>query len=104
MQWMNRILAGVVVVAAAFSGTARASEGLTLPKESHVPGGVVLLPIAGGADDPPTVKLGDSHAMVLRVKDHWLAVIGVPLSTEPGPLKVAIESRAEKAKDTLVAI
>src|SRR5689334_10961387 len=59
-----------------------------LPKESRVPGGVVLLPIDGAADDPPTVKLGDSPAMVLRAQDHWLAVVGVPLSTEPGPLKV----------------
>jgi murein DD-endopeptidase MepM/ murein hydrolase activator NlpD len=101
---MNRALALVVLVAALVSGTARASDVVTLPKESHVPGGVVLLPIQGPADDPPTVKLGDSRAMVLRVKDHWLAVLGVPLSTEPGSLKVAIESRASQEKDAVVEI
>jgi murein DD-endopeptidase MepM/ murein hydrolase activator NlpD len=63
-----------------------------------------LLPLQGAADDPPTVKIGDSRAMVLRVKDHWLAVVGVPLSTEPGSLKVSVESRASKANDTVVAI
>jgi murein DD-endopeptidase MepM/ murein hydrolase activator NlpD len=101
---MKRALAWVAFVAAVVSGTARASDVVTLPKESHVPGGVVLLPIDGAADDPPTVKLGDSRAMVLRVKDHWLAVIGVPLSTEPGALKVAVESHATKEKDTVVQI
>jgi murein DD-endopeptidase MepM/ murein hydrolase activator NlpD len=101
---MNRALALVAFVAALASGTARASDVVTLPKESHVPGGVVLLPIQGTADDPPTVKLGDSRAMVLRVKDHWLAVVGVPLSTEPGSLKLAIESHASPAKDAVVEI
>ena len=69
-----------------------------------MPGGVVFLPIQSTADDPPTVKIGDSRAMVLRVADHWLAVVGVPLSTEPGPLKVFVERRAEKAQDVVVEI
>jgi murein DD-endopeptidase MepM/ murein hydrolase activator NlpD len=81
-----------------------ASSALQLPKESHVPGGVVLLPIDAAADDPPTVKLGDSRAMVLRVKDRWLAVVGVPLATQPGSLKLAIETRASQGKDTVVEI
>jgi murein DD-endopeptidase MepM/ murein hydrolase activator NlpD len=101
---MNRALALIAFVAAVVSGTARASDVVTLPKESHVPGGVVLLPLQGAADDPPTVKIGESRAMVLRVKDQWLAVVGVPLSTEPGSLKLAIESHASKEKDTVVEI
>jgi murein DD-endopeptidase MepM/ murein hydrolase activator NlpD len=104
MRQVNRILVSFALIAAVVSGTSRASGALTLPKESHVPGGVVLLPIHSAADDPPTVKLTDSRAMVLRVKDHWLAVVGVPLSTEPGPLKVAIESRTAPEKDVVVEI
>jgi len=104
MRQVNRILVSFALIAAVVSGTSRASGALTLPKESPVPGGVVLLPIHSAADDPPTVKLTDSRAMVLRVKDHWLAVVGVPLSTEPGPLKVAIESRTAPEKDVVVEI
>jgi biotin carboxyl carrier protein len=77
-----------------------AAGAVTLPTESHVPGGVILLPVQGAADSPPTVKLGESRAMVLRVKDHWVAVVGVPLSTGPGPLKISID----KEKDAVVDI
>lgn len=80
------------------------SRPFILPKESHVPGGVVLLPIQSAGDDPPTVKVGNSRAMVLRVKDHWLAVVGVPLSTEPGSLKLAVETHASTENDTVVEI
>jgi murein DD-endopeptidase MepM/ murein hydrolase activator NlpD len=79
-------------------------RALTLPKESHVPGGVVLLPIDGAADDPPTVTLAGSRAMVLRVKERWLAVVGVPLSTEPGPLKISVETRSASVQEKIVEI
>ena len=81
-------------------GQGLAAGAVTLPTESHVPGGVVLLPVPGAADSPPTVKLGESRAMVLRVKDQWLAVVGVPLATEPGPLKISIGSE----KDAVIEI
>jgi murein DD-endopeptidase MepM/ murein hydrolase activator NlpD len=84
--------------------TSISPRSVTLPKESPVPGGVLLLPVHSGADDPPVVKLADNRAMVLRVKDHWVAVVGVPLSTEPGPLKVTIETRAVPSRDTVIEI
>jgi len=90
----------VLVAASLLAGPSIAAAAVTLPTESHVPGGVVLLPIQGAADSPPTVKLGESRAMVVRVKDHWVAVVGVPLSTEPGPLKISIE----KEKDAVIEI
>lgn len=80
------------------------SSAIPLPRASAVPGGVLLIPIHAAADDVPMVKLGDARAMVLRRNDHWLAVVGVPLSTEPGPLKVSIETRAGQEKDTVVEI
>jgi murein DD-endopeptidase MepM/ murein hydrolase activator NlpD len=86
------------------STSAASPRALTLPKESHVPGGVVLLPIDGAADDPPTVTLAGSRAMVLRVKERWLAVVGVPLSTEPGPLKISVETRGAPAQEKVVEI
>lgn len=73
------------------AATAAAVANPTLPRESHVPGGVITLPIHSPEDNKPVVMLGEARAMVLRVKDYWLAIVGVPLSTEPGPLKVSIQ-------------
>ena len=64
-----------------------------LPQQSLVPGGVALVRIDGAADMPPRVGLDGAPVMVLRQDDHWLAVIGVPLGTPPGKLKVTVEQR-----------
>jgi murein DD-endopeptidase MepM/ murein hydrolase activator NlpD len=86
-----RALAELVLLAAAslLAATASAADKITLPKQSLVPGGVALVPIDAPADAPPKVTLGDAPVMVIREADRWLAVVGIPLNTEPGPLKVA---------------
>jgi len=61
-----------------------------LPKTSLVPGGVLTIPIEGSADRIPVVTLDGDRAMVLRVEDKWLAVVGIPLSKPPGKAEVSI--------------
>jgi len=78
--------------ASLIAATASGAEKLALPRQSLVPGGVALVPIEGGAAAPPRVTLGDTPVMVLRQADRWLAVVGIPLNTEPGPLKLAAQS------------
>ena len=73
------------------------SAAVTLPRESHVPGGVFMTTIAAAADDRPKVTFDGHPAMVLREGDHWRAVVGIPLSTEPGEARVEIETRQAKA-------
>jgi len=80
--------------AAATSATAR---GFALPRESHVPGGVISFTIASAADDRPKVTLDGVPAMVVREGDHWRTVVGIPLSTAPGKVTVEYETRAGKA-------
>lgn len=63
-----------------------------LPRESHVPGGVFTVAIPGPAERQPVVTLNGTRAMVLRTDDHWLAIVGIPLSTEPGKAAVVIKS------------
>jgi hypothetical protein len=75
-----------------------------LPQQSLVPGGVALVRIDAPMDDPPRVMLGGTPVMVLRQSDHWLAVLGVPLGTAPGKLKVAVERRGAKPTSVEVAI
>lgn len=92
---MKRLIAmSALAVALVLASVASMAATLVLPKESRVPGGVLVIPVQTAEDDAPTVKLGESRAMVVRSKDRWLAIVGVPLSTEPGALKVSIVTRA----------
>jgi len=75
---------------------------VSLPKASPVPGGVALLnvgPISSAAD-PPRVTYHGDRVLVLAQSDHWLAVVGIPLSASIGPDAVSIQ-RAGAAEQTL---
>jgi murein DD-endopeptidase MepM/ murein hydrolase activator NlpD len=85
MNRRNRILA--LGLLATLASSAHAND---LPRESRVPGGIALIEIPGG-DLAPTALIDARRAAVIRDGDRWLAVVGIPLSTEPGAhtLKVA---------------
>src|SRR5207244_4015047 len=80
-----------------FANAAAPAEKLALPRESHVPGGVITFMIATAADDRPNVTLDGVPAMVVREGDHWRTIVGIPLSKAPGKLAVEYETRAVKA-------
>ena len=65
---------------------------VTLPRESHVPGGVFTTVFPGSAKQRPAVSFDGTPAMVLREGDHWRAVVGIPLSKEPGHAEVLVKS------------
>lgn len=81
----------------------RPALALSLPQASLVPGGVALLPFALGPDEAgaPAVSYDGARVMVLRQADHWLAVVGIPLSAEPGSAAVAIRRAGGTAADSL---
>jgi murein DD-endopeptidase MepM/ murein hydrolase activator NlpD len=81
----------VVVKAFANSGEGTASA-LMLPRESHVPGGVFTTVLAGPANQRPAVSFDGTPAMVVREGDHWRAVVGIPLSKDPGQAEVLVKS------------
>ena len=62
-----------------------------LPHTSAVPGGIVTLPIDGPVGVEPVVKFDGARAMVLRDAERWLAVVGIPLGTSPGPNHVVVK-------------
>jgi murein DD-endopeptidase MepM/ murein hydrolase activator NlpD len=86
---MTSAHAACLALALGFSAHAWAIE---LPQASAVPGGVVLLPIplSASAGAAPRVHYGDQRVMVLKQSDHWLAVVGIPLSAEPGSASISI--------------
>jgi murein DD-endopeptidase MepM/ murein hydrolase activator NlpD len=70
-----------------------------LPRESHVPGGVFTTVLAGSADQRPAASFDGTPVMVLREGDHWRAVVGIPLSKEPGQAQVLVKSADGAQKD-----
>ncbi|MEX1993766.1 MAG: peptidoglycan DD-metalloendopeptidase family protein [Steroidobacteraceae bacterium] len=69
---------------------AGASPAALLPRTEAVPGGVVIVPLAGSPDIEPVVSFDGARAMVLRDSGSWLAVVGIPLATAPGRHQVVV--------------
>ncbi len=69
-----------------------ASGSLELPESSVVPGGVVVLDIDAASASPPEVMYRDHRVMVLKRGEMWRALIGIPLSVEPGRQVVRVGS------------
>jgi murein DD-endopeptidase MepM/ murein hydrolase activator NlpD len=87
----------LVPFAAAFIvcvSAAAAAQAGDLPRESRVPGGIALIEIPGG-DLAPAVLSETRRTAVIRRGDHWLAIVGIPLSTKPGAHKLRVTMGAE---------
>jgi len=68
-----------------------AATVLVLPRQSAVPGGVVLLELPGPATRTPTVRFEGNRVMVLREGANWRAIVGIPLAQAPGEALVTID-------------
>lgn len=68
------------------------SNAADLPKASLVPGGVFITPVEGASDPAPVVTFEGNRVLVMRSNDRWLAVVGIPLSTQLGPANVVIDN------------
>ena len=70
---------------------------MAFPQPNLVPGGVALVRLEGRASEPPRVALAGAPVMVVRQDDHWLAVVGIPLGTKPGKLKLTVATPSATA-------
>lgn len=71
---------------------ASAADTDGLPQDSRVPGGVALLAIPATGTASPGVSYEGTRVMVRRQGDHWLAIVGLPLSASPGDASVSVRS------------
>ncbi len=65
---------------------------LALPKSLPVPGGVVVIELAAVSNTPaPKVLFQQKPVLVTRDKQHWYAVIGIPLDTPAGTERIIVD-------------
>ena len=89
-RWLVRLrlIAALALLACAPLQPARTdapSEPPALPRESRVPGGIAILDLGAGEQSPGEVIFNDHRAPVLRRPEGWVALVGIPLDTKPGP-------------------
>ena len=85
-------LATGILVAMSFSAVA------AMPDELSAPGGVAIVEIAPveGDGDRPEVTFNGKPVMVVKQADRYVAVVGIPLSTEPGEQVLTINGEHER--------
>ena len=70
------------------------AQAQELPRESPVPGGIVIVPLAADSAPAPVVHFDGHRVMVVRHAGRWQAVVGLPLTLAPGPQIVqAVDSQ-----------
>ena len=63
-----------------------------LPHADAPPGGVALIDVGVAGDARPEVTYNARRVAVVAAAGRWVALVGIPLSTTPGPQQVAWES------------
>jgi len=92
----------VAMLAGACAGAL--ARPLELPRESAVPGGIWMHPLAGSAAARPSVTFDGRPVMVLRGRGRWLAIVGIPLAAAPGSRgAILIDSGAAGAPPSRVS-
>ncbi len=96
-----RIVAGLTALALAVAAAVTAQpRGPALPGQRAVPGGIVVLPVAAlqvtpENPGPPRAWFGAAPVLMLPPgvghEHEWLAVVGIPLSQQPGPAEIHID-------------
>jgi murein DD-endopeptidase MepM/ murein hydrolase activator NlpD len=69
---------------------ASSAASFIAPRVAAVPGGVVTFKLPGGPDERPVVTFAGRPVLVARETSGWLAIVGVPLDTEPGEHQVVV--------------
>ncbi len=78
---MNKMMATVLALSLALILNANAAQGMP---DSPVPGGVAVVALGPGQAARPRVHYAGKPVMVRRREGKWVAVVGIPLGTEPG--------------------
>jgi len=68
---------------------------LDLPKENRVPGGIAIIQLPDSAEKP-VVHYGNYRVTVIK-DQHWLALVGIPLATQPGKQVIKVKDGTQES-------
>src|SRR5262245_32583596 len=88
----NYLAALTAALMLGFAHAAGAQSFIT-PKASEVPGGVFVIVMPGSADSHPEATFSGEPVLVARQNGAWVAVVCIPLDTEPGEYQVEVAGK-----------
>jgi murein DD-endopeptidase MepM/ murein hydrolase activator NlpD len=68
---------------------------MTLPQQSAIPGGVVIVPLSADDSAKPAVKYYKKSVAVVKSDGQWVAIVGVPLSAKIGTQRLTVIQAGE---------
>jgi murein DD-endopeptidase MepM/ murein hydrolase activator NlpD len=81
----------------AFLLVAASAQALTLPTENRVPGGIAIIELPSN-EQAPQIKYGNYRVTVVKDQQKWLAVVGIPLATQPGKQTLQINTNNKSSE------
>ena len=72
------------------------STSVLSTEPSPRPGGIAIVAVGDKAGEMPNVTLDGKPLLILQDDEQWMAVVGIPLDTDPGTLAIEVngDSRA----------
>ena len=70
----------------------------SLPTQSAIPGGVVIVPLSVDTMVKPKVMYRDRQVAVVQYERKWVAIVGVPLSAKIGAQTLSILQNGKTSK------
>lgn len=83
---MNKLI-GTIIASFALAATAAATE------QSLRAGGIAIVDIGTADRTAPAATYNNRPVLIMQRGDRWLAVVGIPLSTEPGRLRLMVDGK-----------
>jgi murein DD-endopeptidase MepM/ murein hydrolase activator NlpD len=85
--------------------TLAAAPAMAVPQHAPRPGGIAVIPIGSavvstshagtGQGHAPVAMFGENRALVVRVDDEWIALVGIPLDHETGLARLSVTRPGE---------
>ena len=70
------------------------AQAAVFPRHNPVPGGIALIPL-GEATQRPSARYNERPIVVTEHDGQWLAVVGVPLNSEPGEHHIQLQTPSQ---------
>lgn len=67
-----------------------------LPKNSAVPGGIVILNLTENHTQAPKVTFNNQRVLVVKNNDNWQAIIGIPITLNAGKYNIVINNETKQ--------